>query len=717
MNTFDSVYSLCGMCAKLCPIEVTRKDGQPVWLCGNPHSDTQRALCPRGAAGLVLWQEYKRPQMPLIRVGKRGSGRWRECGWDEAISLVAEKLQETVRRYGPQGVLWSERPNTCTDLNRAFLRALECPNYCTHDVSCSHNVNQAAFSLTGFESTDFVYDYAHCRHVVFQGRNVFEAMNMAEVNAVLDAKEKGCTLTAIDVRASVTASKADRFLLLRPGTDYALNLAIIHILLHENLYDAAYVARHIRPEDMELLRSRVEKCSPEWAAQECAVNAQDIVELAREIAAAAPAVIWHPGWMTARYRQSFMISRSAYIINALLGSIGTKGGLVPASKARLNNFSDRYPVTGADKSGADKSDADKSGADNAAPQRLDGVGWRFPHFSPHANLLHKALMAQVVDEPTAPYSVHTHIAFNHDPLTSLPDSPALRRRMEELDSLICCTYSWSETAWYADIILPLSTPLECASLLVPQSGLVPRIYQRKDATPPQFDTLPAWEVISRLSACMGFEKLVFSSIEEIWQAQLQDTGLDIADFAEKGFVSLSDSPLYPETETFPTPSGKLELISSLWAQQGLDTLPPYLPSPRPPKGKLRLVVGRTALHSQAHTQNNPLLAAEMPENVAWLHTDRAQEWDLGQGELVHVESATGETGLVRVFCTDAIHPEALFLVHGFGHRVPLELQACGRGIADNEFMPGGLGKEDLLSHSLALQEHFVSIHKIQRDAP
>lgn len=700
MNTFDSVYSLCGMCAQHCPIEISRKDGQAIWISGNPHSDTQGALCPRGAAGLALWQEDKRPQMPLVRVGKRGSGRWHECGWDEVIPLVAEKLRETVRRYGPQAVLWSERPNTCSDLNRAFVRALKCPNYCTHDVSCSHNVDQAAFSVSGLESTDFVYDYAHCRHVVFQGRNVFEAMNMAEVNAVLDAKERGCTLTAIDVRATVTASKADRFLLLRPGTDYALNLAVIHVLLHENLYNSAAVERHIRPEDMTVLRARVLSCTPEWAAHECAVNAQDIVLLARELAAAAPAVIWHPGWMTARYRQSFVTCRAAYCINALLGSIGAKGGLVPASPARLSSFTDLYPAPEDDK---------------PASQRLDGLGRRSPHFSPQATLLHKALMARVSDEATAPYAVRTHIAFNHDPLTSLPDTALLQQRLDKLGTLICCTYSWSETSWYADIILPLSTPLECASLLVAQAGLIPRIYQRKAATPPQFDTLPAWDVVSRLADCMGFEKLAFSSIDDIWQAQLQGTGLDIAAFEAKGFVSLSDTPLYPELDTFPTPSGKLELFSSLWAQAGLDTLPPYTPCARPPQGKLRLVVGRAALHSQAHTQNNPLLAAEMPENVAWLHTDRAQEWDLGQGELVHIESASGEIGLVRVFCTEAIHPEALFLVHGFGHRVPLELQAYGRGIADNELMPGGLDKEDLLSQSLALQEHFVSIHKIQRD--
>lgn len=647
---------------------------------------------------MALWQDFERPQMPLLRTGPRGAGSWQECTWDEALDYVAERLRDIVQQHGASSVLWSERPGPCTDLNKAFLHALGTPNYCTHDVACSHNVHQAAFSVSGYDRTDFVYDYAHCRHVVFQGRNVFEALSVGEVNAVLDAIERGCTVTAIDVRATVTACKAHNFLMVRPGTDYALNLAIIHTLLHEQLFDATYARTYI--DDLDTLQAFVQPYTAAWAAQECDLDAARITALARDIAAASPAVIWHPGWMRSRYYQSFMTCRSAYIINALLGSIGQKGGLVMASTPRsvgrqaCNSFSSLYPPP--------------------EDPRADGVGCAYTHFSPRANLLHKTFKAM---ETALPYPLRAYIAFNHDPLTSLPDPEIQKQRFEALELLVSIGYSWSDTAWHADVVLPMSTYLERDSLLFTKNGLTPQIHMRKAACPPRYNTLADWEIMSRLSARMGFDKLSFTSITDIWQAQLQGTGISLNDFAATGFVPLTDSPHYPPLHGFPTPSGKLEMRSRSWTQAGVDSLAPYVPCAHPYGGKLRLVVGRVALHTQSHTQNNPLLAAEMPENVAWLHTSRAREWGIQQGELVHVTASNGNSGMVRVFCTDGIHPEALFLVHGFGHTLPMELQANGRGLADHTLMAHGLMKEDPLGHALALQEHFVSIHKIQRDTP
>lgn len=696
MDTIDSVYSLCGMCGSRCPIEVRRLDGTPTWINGNPHTSTKRAICPRGAAGIALLQDDTRPHMPLIRVGARGAGQWRECGWDEALDYVAERLQDITSRFGAPSILWSERSGPNTEVHKAFMHALGSPNYCTHDITCSHNTNQAAFSVTGYSRKDIVYDYAHCRHLVLQSRNVFEALSVGEANAVLNAMEAGCTVTSIEVRASVTACKADKFLMIRPGTDYALNLAVIHTLLTEQLFDAAYAQQHI--DGLDALITFIQPYTPAWAAAECGLEASTITSLARTLAAAAPAVIWHPGWMSARYTQSFVTCRSAYIINALLGSIGRKGGLVPASgpkdvgRTACTPLTSLYPAPKA--------------------QRADGLGWQNTHLSPQATLLHKALEAI---ETAQPYPIRAYIACSHDPLSSLPDPEALKQRLAALELLVSITYSWSDTAWHADVVLPMSSFLERSSPLITSKGLKPQLRMRKAACPPVHDSRADWEIISGLSQRLGFEKLCFNSIEELWNIQLAGTGISIEDFAAKGFVTLCDSARYPELTTFPTPTGKLEMRATGWAQAGLDTLAPYVSPASPPEGALRLIVGRVALHTQAHTQNNALLAAEMPENIAWIHTSKAQEWGIGQGELISIVSATGQSGRVRAFCTEGIHPEALFMVHGFGHRLPTEMRAFGRGLADHEFMPKGLDKQDMLGGALALQEHFVKVRKIQRD--
>lgn len=696
MDTIDSVYSLCGMCGNRCPIEVRRLDGIPHWICGNQHSPTKGAICPRGAAGIGLLQDDTRPHMPLIRVGPRGSGQWRECEWDEALNHVAERLHDIKLQHGAQSVLWSERSNAASELNKAFLHALGSPNYCSHDITCSHNTNQAAFSVSGYYRKDLVYDYAHCRHLVLQSRNVFEALSIGEANAVLNAMEAGCTLTSIEVRASVTACKADQFLLIRPGTDYALNLAVIHTLITEQLFDAPYASQHI--DGLEALTAFIQPYTPAWAAAECGIDATTIVTLTRTLAAAAPAVIWHPGWMSARYTQSFMTCRSGYIINALLGSIGRKGGLIPASgpadvgRTPCTSFSNLYP--------------------SPTTLRADGIGSQNKHLSPQATLLHKALEAI---ETGLPYPIRAYIAFSHDPLTSLPDPAALKQRLAGLEMLVSITYSWSDTAWYSDVVLPMPSYLESSSPLMTITGLKPQIRMRKAACAPLHNTRAGWEIISGLSQRLGFDKLCFNSIEEVWNAQLAGTGISIDDFTATGFVSLCDTPNYPELSSFPTPTGKLEMQATAWSQAGIDTLAPYVQPASPPEDYLRLIVGRVALHTQAHTQNNVLLAAEMPENVAWIHSSRAAEWGIEQGELITIVSATGHSGRIRAFCTEGIHPDALFMVHGFGHRLPTEMRAFGRGLADNEFMPTGLSKQDALGEALALQEHFVKVRKIQRD--
>jgi len=118
------------------------------------------------------------------------------------------------------------------------------------------------------------------------------------------------------------------------------------------------------------------------------------------------------------------------------------------------------------------------------------------------------------------------------------------------------------------------------------------------------------------------------------------------------------------------------------------------------------------VNTQGHTVNNPLLAEQMPENVAWIHTSRAEEMGIADGDLVEVFSVRGESGKIRVFVTDCVHPEALFMVHGFGHKLPVESRAIGKGAADHELMPGGLESWDKGGGCLSMQEHFVGVRKI-----
>lgn len=701
MKNTKTVQSVCGMCSSRCPISVTVTNGSADWICGNPHSSLQGALCPRGAAGIALEEESQRPQSPLIRVGPRGSGQWKAVSWDEAFAHVAASLQKIMRDHGPQSVLWSDREGPFTDLPRAFMRGLGSPNVCTHSVTCDLNAHHAIQSVLGIGRGKLVNDYAHCRHLVLQSRNMFEALNVAEARTVGKALQRGCRLTVIDVRTSITASKADDFFCLRPGTDYALNLAIIHTLIAENLYQQDFVTRNTV--GFEELAAFVRPYTPAFAAQECGISAESIVRLARELAAAAPQVIWHPGWMSARYEHSFQVSRTALIITALLGGVGVQGGMVQGlgpkdvGQKELQKFSNLYPAP--------------------SIERADGVGTRHKNFDQSKGLLHKALETMKNGQP---YPLKAYIAWRHDPVQSLPDPPEVKAALDCLDLLVSVTFSWSDTAWYADVILPLSSYLSRESIIATKSGLKPQFFMRQRALEPLYDTKADWEIISGLSRHLGLDKLVFNSVQELWDYQLQGTGLSSNDFAAKGFVDLSErtdsqpkATTSPAPLSWPTPSGKVELTSAGWqANSGLSQCVPYESPPAPPPDAFRIVFGRCALHTQGHTMNNPLLAEQMPENVAWIHPSRATALGFHNGQRVRVINARGESaGDMLLYCTEGIHPEALFMVHGFGHRLPCESLAYGRGVADNVLLCGGLESPDTEKGGggLNLQQHFVTL--------
>jgi thiosulfate reductase/polysulfide reductase chain A len=690
----SSAYSICGMCTSRCPIKVHAQSGQVTFIEGNPHVPAMKsAICPRGAAGKALINDSERPQTPLIREGARGEGKWRKVTWDEAFDYVADRLNQIKEKYGARAIGLSDRGGPFRDMRRAFLRGLGTPNYCNHDASCARNVQHAALSLTGAGRKAVAYDLKNARHVILQFRNIFEAINVQEVNNLMDAMENGAKLTVIDIRANISAGKATRFFQIRPGTDYAFNLAVINELISKRLYDERFANRYI--EGLRELEQFVEPYTPEWSQKETGIDPAQLRAFVKELVAAKPAVLWHPGWMAARYKNSFYICRSIYIINALLGSYGAKGGLPFVSKPGdvgrkgLKQFMDLYP--------------------KPKDQRADGVGWKYKQFEEGPGLAHLLFKAIETQDP---YPVKAYIAYRHDPLMGFPEPERLKKMWDQLDLLVSVTFSWSDTAWCSDVVLPLSPYLERESIIATKNALKPQFFVRQRAVEPRYDTKADWEIISGLAKRMGLPELVFDTVEDIWNFQLADTGVTIEDFKDTGMVNLAEKPRYLDfgSYKFKTPSGKIEIISKKLEDAGLPSLKPYETPQAPPEGQFRLTFGRCALHTQGHTANNVMLSEQMAENVLWINTNAARKLGIGHGDRVKV-SQNGYSESITAKVTDMIHPEAVFVVHGFGHKLPPETRAFGKGLADNKFMKGGLDIWDPAGGAVAYQEHFVEVTK------
>jgi len=618
------VPTICGMCAVRCPIEVQVNDGQPVWLQGNhrvPGMGT--SLCPKGAAGLSFEYDDERPQRPMIRTGPRGSGQWREVSWDEALGYIAEKLQKIRAKYGGKAIALSDRNGPFTDLTRSFLKALGSPNYFDHDCTCGGNVHNATLSIFGLSITDFRYDIKNTRHIVLYGRNLLESLMVQEVREFMEARDAGAKCTYIDPRATITARHADRYWRIRPGSDYALNLAIIHEIIENELYDKAFVARWMK--DFDALKEAVANTTPEWAEKETEIPADEIRTFVREVAKDAPHVIFHPGWMTARHSQSFYVSRSTHIINALFGALEVEGAQYfakspeEAGAVNIKRIGDRIP--------------------EVTEPRVDGAGTTHPQWDPDIGILHQLYKAL---ETGKPYKMAAYFAYRHDPLSGLSDPEAQIKAMEALDLIVSIDVNWSETAWRADVILPEATYLERSNILAEANANIPAVMIRQQLTEPRFDAKPAWWIFKELLKRMDLGHYMdFEDIEDIWSYQLEGTGIDIKDLKEHGLIPVTDKPTIwdrKEGLRFGTASGKIEIQSPALEKAGLESLPAYRPLAKLGEGNFRLLFGKVAQLNHAQHSNNPLLSERRPENPLWIHPDAAEKLHIKNGDRIIIRS-------------------------------------------------------------------------------
>jgi thiosulfate reductase / polysulfide reductase chain A len=689
-----TVYSMCGMCAVRCPIEVTVENGKPVWLQGNTNDKVLGAsLCAKGAAGIAFEYDDERPQTPLIRKGSRGSGQWRRATWDEALDYITEKLQETIETYGVKGIALSDRGGHFTDLTKTFVSALGSPNYFNHDATCGGNVHNAAMSLFGFSHAGLIPDLKNTKHLVLYGRNIVQSLMVKEAKAFMSAIAGGMKCTYIDPRATITACKATRYWQVRPNSDYALNLAILHEILKQEIYDKKFVAKHVT--GMDYLRKAVKDTTPEWQEQHTGIPAKQLYEFIKEIAADAPNVIFHPGWMSARHKQSFYVSRSALILNVLMGNIEIPGGFIMAKspeyygRKSLKKLTDQVP--------------------KVTEPRVDGAGKERPSWDPSIGMLHQLFAAL---DSGKPYGIGAYFAYRHDPLTGFPDADALKHALDKLKLLVSIDVRYSETGWFSDVILPESTYLERANILCQMNGPVPVLNMRDQAIAPRFDSLPAWWIFREILRRMGIKEVLdFETIEELWNYQLEGTGITIAEMREKGVVSFSDTPKLTAAENlkFATPSGKIEIESDSLKMSGLESLPPYETKSAPVKDNFILLFAKTATLAHGQSLNNPLLNEAAPEQVLWIHPDRAKPLHIADGDIVEIAGGGKYSGKIKAKVTSWVHPEAVFMLHGYGATVPLATRALGVGVADQRLQYGKLYEFDQAGGGCALTETIVRI--------
>lgn len=689
-----SVFSYCGMCSVRCPIRVEVTDGRVTWIEGNPYV-LDGSLCAKGSAGVALLYDFERPQYPMIRTGPRGSGQFKRVSWDEAFSFVAEKVNNIQAQYGKRAVALLDRgAGPFGEIQRLIIRGIGSPNYFSHDDLCRKSVDLAYQTLTGYSRPEIGYDFANTKHMVFYGRNAIESLAVREVNNIVNALEKGANLTYIDVRATKTATKATRFFMIRPGTDYALNLALIHIILKENLFDRDFVDRFIT--GLPELENFIKPYTPQWAEKETGIPAHDIVSLARQLSADKPRVILYPGWFAARYMDAFYFARTVIILNALLGSIEHEGGIILAKSPKevgavgIKSLLDRIPFA----------EEKRVEAEEGKGFLYDGAG--------HILHLYRAI------KRGEPYPVRALFVVRYDPFAGIPHKD-IEEILNGLDLLVTIDVNYSATSWYADVVLPESTYLERDDIIGLQRGAKPTLIMRRQAIKPIYDTKGKWEIVKGILNAYGVgEYMPYETIEDLWNYQLEGTGIKIEDFDKTGQVALCKEPkMYSRDELkFKTPSGKFEILSEKMAEREVPFFYEHQTPAKPntDEGEFRLVFGRMAVHTHVQTHNNKYLNEIVPENELWINDKVASKLGIKNGDWVEVSSGD-YTGKIRAKVTPFIHPEAVFMYRGFENEVPWKSRSYGKGLNEGRLLKGAFERMAHGSHTGALFENFVKVKK------
>jgi thiosulfate reductase/polysulfide reductase chain A len=346
-------------------------------------------------------------------------------------------------------------------------------------------------------------------------------------------------------------------------------------------------------------------------------------------------------------------------------------------------------------------------------KRVDGCGWKYKQFEAGPGLMHLFYEALLSGEP---YPVKAYIVYRHDPLLSLPDPEAQKKALDKLDLLVSIEANYSETAWYSDVILPSATYLEKSSVLCTGKGLKPSFKMRQKAIDPHNNAKADWWIFKQLAERLDIgHYFQFEDIEDFWKWQLEGTGVTVADIKKKGSVSLSDQPIWWDRMNdlkFKTPSGKIELVSSHLESCGLPSFKPYESPQKPTEGMFRLAFGRSPVHTHGRTINNPYLNEIMPVNTLWINAAEARKLGIKDKDTVEVASADGShSGTIQAWVTDLIHPETVFMVHGFGRKIPWQTRGYNKGLGDYRFETGLLHVYDPAGGANALLECMVTVKK------
>jgi thiosulfate reductase/polysulfide reductase chain A len=316
-----------------------------------------------------------------------------------------------------------------------------------------------------------------------------------------------------------------------------------------------------------------------------------------------------------------------------------------------------------------------------------------------------------------PYPIKGWLVYATNLLQALPSEAETIRAIQQLDLLVVIDVVPSETAGWADVVLPESTYLERHDELNVEVFKEPFVALRQPVIASPHDQKPNWWIARQLAVKLGLESYYpWKDIEEYLGARVKEAGLDFAELKKHGLIRGPREPLYFEDGApaeFGTPSGKIEFYSNQLQEAGFDPVPKFTRPEAGPPGSFRLLFGRAPVHTFSRTHTNRVLSDMMSENAVWVNAAAARRLGLKSGDRVRLRNQDGVLShAVGVKATERIRPDCVYLVHGFGHTARGLRHAFGKGASDAQLITRY--KVDPLMGGTAMNVNFVTLEPAER---
>jgi thiosulfate reductase/polysulfide reductase chain A len=652
------IRTVCQGCHPECGVLAHVEDGRVIKIEGDPeHPFSRGFICIKGRLHAESLYHPDRLRYPLKRAGERAGGKWERISWEQALDEIAEKLTAIKEKYGPESIATyhGTGPRVSISATSHLADALGTPNVISTDLHICLMPSMVAETFTIGHSVMMENgpDYLSANCILVIGGNPVVSHPPRGMDILEARRQHKAKLIVVDPRRISLAARADLWLQIRPQTDAALVLGMINTIIDEEIYDKEFVNKWCYGFDK--LRERVREYSPEKVAEITWIPADKIREAARLYATTKPAVLHHRVAMEHNIN-STQTSRALITLVALTGNIDVKGGnLLPISKgghAATDLSHSRLPP---------EVEAKRIGSKEFP--FIAGMEAPIPFV--HSSLAAEAMLTG------KPYPIKASYCAGGNPIVNMQNTRKIWRALQNLELHVVSDFFMTPTAELADYVLPAAIWLERDELC--ETVYMDCVSARQKVVEPLFECRDDRDIVIELVKRIPWADrsyLPWHSVDEWNESLVKNMGITFKDLKKQGYLTFPRDYRKYERAGFNTPTGKVELYSTIFEKYGYDPLPSFVEPAESPVSTpelmkdypLILITGaRDMEYYLSAGRQVPSLRQRLPDPELEMHPETASKAGIEGGDWVWVETPKiiGERIKLRVKLTDGIDPRVV----------------------------------------------------------